>query len=69
MSYLPGLASNHHSPFPCFLSSWNYRHEPLVPGQKVFYIKIFRFPIYFENSDNQLTLGQIFLKQQWIIAS
>jgi hypothetical protein len=27
-----GLASNHNCPDACLLSSWDYRHEPPVPG-------------------------------------
>jgi hypothetical protein len=32
MNYLPGLASNHHSPDFCLLRSKDYRHEPLAPS-------------------------------------
>jgi hypothetical protein len=32
MNYLPGLASNLNPPNPNLLSSWDYRHEPPVPG-------------------------------------
>jgi hypothetical protein len=32
MNYLPGLALNCDPLALCLLSSWDYRHEPLVPG-------------------------------------
>jgi hypothetical protein len=32
MNYLPRLALNHNPPDFCFLSSWDYRCEPLAPG-------------------------------------
>jgi hypothetical protein len=28
-----GLALNHDPPDLCLLSSWDYRHKPLVPGE------------------------------------
>jgi hypothetical protein len=31
MNYLPGLALSHEPTDLCLLSSWDYRHEPLVP--------------------------------------
>jgi hypothetical protein len=31
-NYLPGLASTFNPPDFCFLSTWDYRCEPLVPG-------------------------------------
>jgi hypothetical protein len=31
-NYFPSLASNFDPPFLCLLSSWDYRHEPLAPG-------------------------------------
>jgi hypothetical protein len=31
---LPPLASNHHPPDLCLLSSWDYRRAPPVPGQR-----------------------------------
>jgi hypothetical protein len=33
------LASNHHPPDLCLLSSWDYRHEPLAPSSTNFSIK------------------------------
>jgi hypothetical protein len=33
-NYLPGLALNLDPPDLCLLSSWDYRHEPPVPGLK-----------------------------------
>jgi hypothetical protein len=35
--YLPGLASNYEPPDFCLLSSWDYRHEPPVPGYIVLF--------------------------------
>jgi hypothetical protein len=31
-NYLPGVALNHDPPDLCFLSSWDYRREPLAPS-------------------------------------
>jgi hypothetical protein len=32
VNYLPGTDFKLRSPDLCLLSSWDYRHEPLVPG-------------------------------------
>jgi hypothetical protein len=34
----PGLALNHDPPDLHFWSSWDYRHEPMYPGLKIFLI-------------------------------
>jgi hypothetical protein len=39
MSYLPWLASDRNPPDLCFLSSWDYRHEPLVPSSVLHFFK------------------------------
>jgi hypothetical protein len=40
MNYLPRLASNLDSPDLCFLSSWDYRQEPLVTGKMLIFLKL-----------------------------
>jgi hypothetical protein len=39
MNYLPGLASNRDPPDLCFLSSWDYRREPLELCQEQSFTK------------------------------
>jgi hypothetical protein len=36
VNYLPRLALNHNPPDLCLLSSWDYRHEPLVPSSPIY---------------------------------
>jgi hypothetical protein len=42
-NYLPELASNRDPPDFCLLSSWDYRHEPLVPSPTGIFQKLVKW--------------------------